>query len=247
MKKVLQVIPCLELGGTEAYVMSHYRQLYKTIHFDFVAFSHQESVYSKEIEHLGGKVFCVGSPSLKTIFSAYKKYKQLIKAHGPYDIMHCHADAGNALPLLIGAMCGIKRRIAHAHSVNDPPEGIIMKCVLLFRQKLITSFATDFFACSTVAGETHFGQKRFKKKGVVCNNGICVNDFLHRDEKKIQELRKEFNINSENNLIVGNISRFDNNKNQAFILKVFQELLHTFLMQCCCWEETMVGNWRESK
>ena len=225
MKKVLQVLPCLSLGGTEAYVMEHYRKFSDNVRCDFAVFSAYDSPYVKEIDSAGGKIFVLGQPSVKSFLRFCQNFRKAIKNHGKYDVIHCHADEGSAFPLLCGMLLGIPKRIAHSHSVNNKPIKTTAKAVQLIRKSIIRICATDFFACSSIAGESLFGENFFRKKGKICKNGIDVYKFLKQEQENINRLYEEFQIKATAGPIVGNISRFDNNKNISFALDVFNEFL----------------------
>lgn len=225
MKKVLHVIPCLRLGGTEAYVMSHYRNMPPEFQCDFAVFALQESPYLEEIRENGNQVFVIGQPSLKTVHAFGKKLRKILNEKGPYDVVHCHGNASNGIPLLFSAIYGVKKRISHSHAVCEAPKGFGSKMAYFLRKMLIQICATDLFACSTGAGESLFGKKTFSRKGVVCENGIAVQSFLHPQPETIASLKEEFEIQPETQLVLGNISRFDANKNQMFAIDVFREIV----------------------
>lgn len=228
MKKVLQVLSCLVFGGTEAYVMEHYRKLPQDIHCDFAVFLPVDGPYVEEIKRNGGRVFVIGTPSVRSCFRFYKNIKRLMEENGPYDLMHCHVNEGNAIPLLCGAALGIRKRIAHSHAINNCPTGFAAKAVYYLRKSMIRLFATDYYACSSMAGESLFGKRFFERKGEICKNGIDVKKFIEVSREETEQLRKAFQIRENAELVVGNISRFDRNKNQSFALDVFRELLKRY-------------------
>lgn len=225
MIKVLQVIPCLSLGGTEAYVMEHYRSFSNNVSCDFAVFSLQDSSYVEEIHRDGRKIYLIGQPSLKAALKFCRNLKRAIKDNGGYDVMHCHANEGNALPLICGIISGVRKRIAHSHAICNKPDSLLGKLAHCFRRTVIKLFATDFIACSGAAGESLFGKKLFSNKGKILKNGINVQKFMAHDAEDVNRLRKEFQIGEDTDIVVGNISRFDSNKNHVFALDVFNELL----------------------
>lgn len=226
MKKILHILPCLELGGTETFVMNHYRYIDRTeFQFDFLVFSKKDYPYIKEIERLGGRVFFASQPSLLHFLKFYRWFKQVIQEGGPYTAIHCHANVGNAIPLLCGFLCNIRIRISHSHAVNQMPCNVLRKLIFRGRKVLIRLFATQFLACSIDAGRSLYGDNFSEKKIKIICNGIEVDRFAQCDPEKVEKLKQTFGISEKNDLIVGNISRFDSNKNQLFILDVFKVLL----------------------
>lgn len=227
--KVLQVVPCLELGGTEAFIMNNYRNIDRNkIQFDFFVFSKQDYPYLREIKDMGGKVHFGIQPSIRNVIGFYKAFKQAVSSGGPYAAIHCHANAGNALPLICGALCGIKNRISHSHATNQMPLSFIKRLFYLIRIFFIKRFATQFFACSCDAGEELYGKNFFDAKGAVIHNGIDVQKYSKEYSDTERNLMEEFCICDSNDLIVGNITRFDSNKNQIFAVDVFFEILKRY-------------------
>ena len=79
MKKILQVVSCMELGGTEAFIMNNYRALDRSKYqFDFIIFCEKEYPYLDEIQRLGGRVFFSGIPSFGNIHKFIKRFKEKI-------------------------------------------------------------------------------------------------------------------------------------------------------------------------
>lgn len=225
MKRILHVVPSLTRGGTEAFIMNNYLHLDREkMQFDFLSFYQDSYPLVGEIESLGGQVSYIRHPSLAHIYGFYKDMKRAIKKGGPYDTMHCHVNTGNAVPLLCGALCGIKIRISHSHAVTEPGRTLPAKLVTLVRKGMIRLFANKFLACSNIAGETLYGKKFFQNHGTVCRNGIDVDRFCTEDKEKTTQLLQEFSIPTDHDIILGNITRFDLNKNQTFIVDVFAEL-----------------------
>lgn len=228
MKRILHIVPSLDLGGTEAFIMNHYRCMNRSeMQFDFLVCAKRDWPYLKEIEVLGGRVFYTARPSFLCLKSFYDGMKQAFEEGGPYTAIHCHADADNAVPLLCGLLCGIHKRIAHLHAKEEVPTRLSRKWFHVVKKCIIKLCATNLWACSADAGISFFGADYFEKKGKVIKNGIDVSRFLKADETQIERLRTEFRISKEQ-LVVGNISRFDENKNQLFLLDVFEKMLEKY-------------------
>ena len=100
MKKILQIVSCLELGGTEAFIMNNYRALDRSKYqFDFAVFIEQDYPYLDEISQLGGNVYFLGTPSLKNALKFIKRFKEVVDEGGPYVAVHSHVNIDNAIPL----------------------------------------------------------------------------------------------------------------------------------------------------
>ena len=222
MKKILHVVSCLDLGGTESFIMNNYRNINKeNIQFDFLVFIEKDYPYLNEIKRLGGKVFFAIIPSVKNYFKFYKIFKKIVLENGPYNAVHCHVNLQNAIPLICAKKIGIKKRVSHSHAATITQGGILKKISNIIKKSIVKKNATDFLACSQEAGSILYGEKLFYQKGVVINNGIDVRQCFNSNTEKIESLKREFNI-LEKGPVIGNISRFDNNKNQEFLIDVFK-------------------------
>ena len=85
VKKILQIVSCLELGGTEAFIMNNYRVLNRSEYqFDFAVFCEKDYPYSDEINQLGGHIYFVGTPSFYNIHKFIKHFKVVVAEGGPY-------------------------------------------------------------------------------------------------------------------------------------------------------------------
>lgn len=130
-----------------------------------------------------------------------------------YDIVHVHGNSAMITPeLFLAWTCGIKHRIAHSH--NSTCDNMKAHRVLL---PIFNKLYTDAFACSNLAGRWLFGARKFK----VLNNGFLVEKFRF-DNAKRQSLRKEYGL--ENSFVVGNVARFNDQKNHPFLLNIFESV-----------------------
>ena len=226
MIRVLQIVSCLEMGGTEAFIMNHYRHIDRDkVQFDFLVFNKGNYPYLKEIEQLGGKVFWAVNPSLKSAIQFYEIFRRIIREHGPYAAVHCHVNSGNAIPLVCAKLMGIRNRISHSHDTKQLRPGVGKAFAFHFKRQLIRCVATKYFACGEEAGAELYGNNFFKKNGQVIHNGIDLPQFIYGNESCVESLRKEFGLSNQNDLVIGNISRFEPKKNQMFAIDVFSELL----------------------
>lgn len=129
-----------------------------------------------------------------------------------FDIVHIHGNSATmAVELFISYLCGIKIRIAHCHNSTCNNQSIHKILSPLFKW-----LYTDGFACSILAGKWLFRKGEFE----ILPNGFEVNQFeFSRDKRK--RMRNELNV--ENSYVIGHIGRFNDQKNQLFILEVFRE------------------------
>lgn len=213
--RVLHVITGMGSGGAEALIMNIYRNIdRKKIQFDFLLRS-EEDLYFDEIKSLGGRVFIMPSFPRHAVKN-YMETKRFLERHKEYSIIHVH---GNALiymnALIIAKNKGVPCRIMHSH--NTKTRRPIYRIVHELNKLFIENIATDYFACSNVAGDWMFKGKKYK----LVNNAIDVEKFLFNEEHR-QEIRKELQI--EDKFVIGHIGRFLYSKNHEFIIDIFKKI-----------------------
>ena len=141
---------------------------------------------------------------------------------GNYKIVHSHINTLSVFSLFAAKCAGIPTRIAHSHSTTNKREWKknLLKQVLRPFSKL---FATDYMACSELAGRWLFGNKTFDKGEVyILNNAIELDKFAY-NEKYRKKHRKELGI-SEDTLVIGHVGRFVEQKNHRFLIDIFNEV-----------------------
>ena len=207
-------------GGVEAVVMNYYRNIDRNkVQFDFICDEDSKYIPKEEIEKLGGKIILI--PPYQKPFKYHKELKRVLK-EGKYKIVHSHISTMSFFSLWAAKSAKVPIRIAHAHSTTNKQEKKknLMKQVLRPFSKV---FATDYFCCSELAGRWLFGNKTYDQgKVYLLNNAIDVDKFKY-DEKIRKEKRKELNI-KDNQLVIGHIGRFVQQKNHEFLIDIFNEI-----------------------
>lgn len=219
MIRILHVIPNMQMGGLETFIMNLYRHINRDeVQFDFLTHYKQDFFYDDEITSLGGKIYHLSVRNDNNIVKYVYDLNRFFKQHQEYKIIHGHMESLGFFYLGVAKKNLVPVRIAHAH--NSATESTLkgrMKNVL--RQGYST-FATDLFACSEIAGNYMFGCDRNYK---IIHNAIDINKFEYNPSVR-QILRKKLNINLQQ-LVVGHVGRFEKQKNHYFILKIFADLL----------------------
>jgi glycosyltransferase involved in cell wall biosynthesis len=220
-------------GGVRNFVINLYRNLDRTkIQFNFLVFTKDKDFYYKELEDLGGRVILITDDAVSrvSLFGntklAYLVYKA-IKKNGPYKAIHCNStsDVGNeGLYLLAAKLAGVKVRICHSHFGINKQWNIKARLFKKFMNLLINSFSTHKIGCSKLACKALYGNNCFTDiKVASIYNGIDLSIFNKNsyNENKMNEKYKIDNLKI--NFI--NIGRFDEQKNQLYLLEVFRSLL----------------------
>ena len=225
MKKVLQVVACLEKGGTEAFIMNQYRNIDRSkLQFDFFVFREKDYPYLEEIRSLGGKVI-FGIPPKSTNLPAFLRLAVRVMREGQYAAVHSHVNLTNAWVLLAAKLAGIPVRISHSHDTSGKGGHVFKR---LYRQTeilILKQCANVYLACGHDAGEYLYGRTFFREKGRVIHNGIDVYRFLAPETSDVGAARASFHLPEDCSFVIGNITRFEEKKNQLFMLEVFAAFL----------------------
>lgn len=210
--RVLQIGMHDQIGGVETYLMNYYRNIDKNhIQFDFIS-SHPKLCFENEIVNMHGKVYHL--PSEKR--NPFKYFFQMKQIMLNYDIVHINMlSAANILPIVAAKKAGVKNIIVHSHNSNTP-SGLLRKILNFINKSYLKNNATDYWACSKLAGEWLFGKK---DNMVIIPNAVDTNVFKH-DVLIRNEIRKKLNIN--NNFVIGHIGRFSYQKNHEFLIDMFK-------------------------
>lgn len=221
--RIAQVIGKAVNGGTESLWINYYKHINRdAIQFDFLVESESELISRESIEKIGGKVVII--PSYKNPFKYMSSLRKIFKDN-KYDIVHSNMNSLSVFTLRAAKKAGIKIRIAHSHSSSNKKEflkNIIKNILKPFSKK----YATHYFACSKDAAIWLFGKKTYDaNKITIINNALDLNRFYF-DVAKRKEFRKKNNIDDK--FVVGNIGRLMPQKNQLFLIDIY----NSFLKNC---------------
>lgn len=218
MLRILHIVGSMNRGGLESLIMNLYRNIdRKVIQFDFLVHTIDESTYDNEIRKLGGKIFRISSRR-----SGFIKNRKDLSAfflnHSEYSIVHQHLSSLSYItPLKYAKKFNVPIRIIHSHNTQHGGSKI-HQFLHFLNKKSLSNVATDYFACSDLAGKWLFDNKDFK----IINNGIILDRFIF-DNNNRKRTRQNFGINNEK--LIGHIGKFSEQKNHSFIIDVFHKLL----------------------
>lgn len=137
-----------------------------------------------------------------------------------YDIIHVHVNDLNWIPLWQAFMCKIPVRISHSHMAYPMSELSIQRKILYFIERHLGGIVvTDYFACSYEALKLIVTRKKTKNVYIM-RNAIEINKFLFSPQKR-RLLRRQLGIEDE--IVVGHIGRFENQKNHKFLIETYYE------------------------
>lgn len=214
--KIVHVIGGLNFGGVESVLLNYFCNL-DLENYELTIISHEKAneKCKRQFEELGIEIHEV--PSKKENFREnIKQIYNIIKEKKP-DIVHSHLTLSNYAPLGIACFCKVKVRISHSHLVYTTKN--TMQKIYAF---LSNMFATHYMACSKLAAVYLFGKRRYKKRKVhILNNAVDISKFEYKEEVR-KKIREELKL--KNQLIIGHIGRFHEQKNHEFLISVFKEV-----------------------
>ncbi len=219
--RILRVVGWMDRGGLETVIMNSYRITDRSkIQYDFVVHTDRKCMYDDEIEQLGGKIYHMPRYIYINHRSYCKAWKNFFFEHPEYKIIHGHMRSTAAIYLKIAKENGLVT-ISHSHGVSSGYgiQGIIKDWI----QKGIPEYSDYMLACSLKAGEWLFGKKNTMKNNFkVLKNGIDSDKFRY-SQKTRDNMRKKLGIDDK--IIIGHVGRFDEAKNQIFLIDLISEII----------------------
>lgn len=215
--RILQENVIMDPGGIESLLMNLYRHMDRDIiQFDFMLHRSNKGTYDDEIRKMGGKIY-ITEPFNPFHHTKYmNSMEHVMREHLEYKIVHAHSEL-NYWPLKVAKQLGIPVRISHSHNAKST---INLKYLFLCYEKaVIKNVATDWFMCSSLAGEWSYGKKAMSEgKCVFLKNGIETQKYAYSETVRAEK-RKELGI--EGNFVIGHIGRFMQQKNHTFLIDIF--------------------------
>lgn len=215
---ILVLITVMDRAGAETMMMNYLRYIDRNkIQMDFLINRQEKADYEKEIEGLGSKVYHM-SPLYPGKFHQYKKeFRMFLRQHPQYKIIHSHLEERSYFALKIAKEEGITTRIVHAHSV---PRGHNLKMIMrLYFRKRLRKYYTHAFACGENPAKWLFGTT---EDVIFMRNAVDTKRFRFNASIR-NKIRKSLKI-KENQLVIGHIGRFVEEKNQMFLVDIFKEI-----------------------
>lgn len=224
MKRLLCIVGSMDAGGAETFLMKLYRKLDKSrFQIDFAVAKNEPGYYDQEILSLGGRLHHIHSKS-SSIIQNFKDIKNLVSQEKYAYVLRTSQHSLSALELLAAKWGGAK--ITAFRSSNSNTTSGTYKELFLHRlfRFMPRHFANVRIAPSTEAAEFMFGKGCIRKnQAVLLHNAVDFNLFCYNKDIR-NTIRNEFKI-SNSTTVIGNVGRFNQQKNHGFLLDVF--LLYT--------------------
>lgn len=215
--RILQIGMHDNLGGVENFIMNYYKNIDRQlIQFDFVNI-YNKMCYEEEIKEMGGNIYNIKNVK-KNPFKYYNQLKKILIENN-YEIVHINLlSLANILPIIAAKRAKVHHIILHSHN-GGTPKGILRKILNKINQKIIMKDPNfELWACSDVAGKWMFGNKKF----TIIDNAIETEKFEYNETKR-EDIRKKLKIDN-NELVIGHVGRFQEQKNHTFLIDIFNEI-----------------------
>lgn len=236
LKKILiGYISYGEDNGITRYLLDVARMLSREgIQVDFLASALENDVKQK-LQSEGFTLYEIAS--LKHPLRHYRQIKRIC-ADGTYDAAYFNiSEALNCLGIMAAKHSGIRKIIVHSHSGGINKRNILIRNLrylfhLLGKYGVIPFCATDFYACSSNAGEWLFPQFIIKSTSFyIINNAVDLSKF-HFDQEIRSNVRQEMNVGERK--VVGYIGGFTYAKNYLFMVEIAKELVKNSEIEFWC-------------
>lgn len=222
MLNVVHYVSIMNRGGEETLIMNIFRNIDRNkFKFSFLCTERAKGAYDDEILSLGGIINYIQLDRLNSKLKQIDNkniLKDYLKIHkDEIDVFHIHTQHAMVayFSALAAQQAGIKKIIVHSHNNNTLYH---RKAHFIFRP-LLNSLHITRLACSIEAGKWLFGNK----KVTVVYNAIDPKKFEF-DKNKREEIRS--NLNVEDNIVIGHVGRFNEQKNHKYIIDIFEKLVH---------------------
>lgn len=226
--RVLYFVDRMLKGGIQSLVFEIAKRINKDkFQLDFLLLDDGKKYeLEEELKELGCKVYKLHGIWIRTPIDFLRYTNTLedfFKKHNNYDIVHMHSSSKNYLILKKAKKYGIKTRIAHSHNIDFQTKNVFKKVIGNLFKFNLKKYATDYFACSELAGKWLFGNSiTNNEKFKIIHNAIDFERFKFNTEVR-EKIRKENRI-EKNEILIGHVGRFSNQKNHEFLIEIFKEL-----------------------
>ena len=210
--KIAMVTNHLEITGISTVMMNYCKMLNREKYdLTIIAGAPLAEEYRIDCNKFGINLIGLPPRHQKSAAHYYSLWKVL--RNNRYDIVHVHGSSSMmAIELTIAKLAGTRILIAHSHNT---------KCPNMRMHKLLNpyfrSVYTQALACGKLAGEWLFGENNFK----ILPNGFDIGRYAFSASDRLK-IRTKLGI--QDKLVVGHIGRINKQKNQTYLLEVFETL-----------------------
>lgn len=212
---VAQIIGTSSSGGVPSFVMNYFRNIDRN-KINFIFYTYGPSPLDDEIISLGGKI--VFMPDVRNFFKCVTFLKNSF-LEKKVEIVHSHMTTLSVTPLFAAKLAHIAYRICHAHSTTHKMEKTYL--IKSFLKPFATIFSTHLAGCSHLSMLWLYGKKQGSMATLI-PNAIDLSKFSPNQGQR-NELLSSMGL--KDNFVIGNIGRFEYQKNHSFLVDAFEKTL----------------------
>jgi glycosyltransferase involved in cell wall biosynthesis len=217
--RILHVIHSLDRGGIETWLLHVLRHIdRRRSPMDALVLNHRPSMMEAELGSLGCRVF--GCPGHRRPWVLRRRMMNILKEHGPYDIVHSHIHHFDGAIVRVAADCGIPVRIAHSRNdtrVVERDVGPLRRTYTRWMKRWIRDFATHKIAISVSAAEDLFGPDWKAAGCTIIHSGRDLSPFTQCEPG--DGVRQSLGL-PEDAVVLGHVGHFHWRKNHGLVVDV---------------------------
>lgn len=226
MKKILIIGLSPILGGVETYLYNLVKKIDKDMYkFDFLIIGNEKSVFQDEINSLigDGKNHFFYSPNIKEHYFTGKRWLKKFYDENQFDLIYLNTCTAARIKYCEYSIkkCGTQL-ISHSHSSNAT-KFIHIVSNGIYKNK-ITKMSNVRLGCSNVAYDWLFTDSA--KENSIVPNGVDLDRFRFNIDWR-NRIRQSLEV-GENEIIVGNVGRLSQVKNQNFFIELSKKLPNNY-------------------
>lgn len=228
--RILQVVGKIAGGGVGEWLLNVLRHLEPgRFIMDFLVYAPEPLAVAEAIAAHGGRLIICPNPHRPWKFA--RGLTQVLREHGPYDVVHSHIFAPSGLVLRQAFRRGIPIRVVHSHADTSvvPLEksesflkgGMLRRLYLALMRRWLNTCGTEFLAVSRHAADDLFGDRvaaDFRVRIMPCSIDLTA---FQQDVDKAA-VRQELGLPVDA-LVAGHVGRFVPQKNHEFLVEVARE------------------------
>lgn len=222
--KVLELINGGNLGGGQSQILSVLRNL-SSDKFELSVAASSGGKFEEEVSKLGFRFFPVEMP--RVLRHKYLNKLQKIHKENDFDIVHSHGGIGGFYGRLLRRHNQNIKSVHTFHAINYLNyENPLIRGASKSIDQYLVQF-TDLTICVSDSDYKTAIENRIAdiNKAVVIKNGIDIPRFANKQKNK--KLKESLGLKNEH-FVIGNVSRFSQQKNQRIIIQASYYLLKKY-------------------
>lgn len=220
--RILHVVSSLDRGGIEMWLLHLLRHIDRQRYpMDVLVLNDRRGPLEGDLRSLGCRAFYCADH--RKPWGLQRFMTDVLRRHGPYDIVHSHVHHFGGVVMRIAAKQGVSIRIVHSRNDARPVEGqagLIRRMYIRHMKKWIGQHATCRIAISDSAAEDLFGPA-WQGTCTIVHSGRDLSPFAREEDSAL--VRQSLGLPG-NALVLGHVGRFHRRKNHGMVIDVAAEV-----------------------